>query len=70
MARASELELLSQSHEQLRPTTARHGVEKGVEDDDVAVSSLKDVAIDLLAGMVSGICGIAAGQVMTCAISL
>lgn len=68
MASASEIEL-SQAHEQLRRKTVKHRVGKleGVgEDEGVDIGGVKDVAIDFLAGVVSGISGIVMGQVGVC----
>ncbi|CAN0374266.1 unnamed protein product [Ectocarpus sp. 12 AP-2014] len=64
MASASEIEL-SQAHEQLRRKTVKHRVGKleGVDEDEgVDIGGVKDVAIDFLAGVVSGISGIVVGQ--------
>lgn len=68
MASASEIEL-SQAHEQLRHNTVKHRVGKleGVgEDEAVDIGGVKDIAIDFLAGVVSGISGIVVGQVGVC----
>ncbi|CAB1096937.1 unnamed protein product [Ectocarpus sp. CCAP 1310/34] len=64
MASASEVEL-SQAHEQLRRKTVKHRVgqlEAVGEDQGVDIGGVKDVAIDFLAGVVSGISGIVVGQ--------
>lgn len=56
---------LSQTHEQLRRKTVKHRVAAKGEDrgGDVDTGSAKDVAIDFVGGVVSGISGIVVGQV-------
>lgn len=72
---AAEVEggLSHQTHEQLRRKTVHHrvagkGKRDGVgcveeEEEDVDTGSAKDVAIDFVGGVVSGISGIVVGQV-------
>lgn len=57
---------LSHTHEQLRRQTVKHRVGKrdGLDGpEDVDVGNARDVAIDFMAGVVSGISGIVVGQV-------
>lgn len=67
MAAEVEAASLSQTHEQLRRKTVQHHHGVAVKHDqgkqDVDTGSAKDVAIDFVGGVVSGISGIVVGQV-------
>lgn len=65
---AAEVEgvALSHTHDQLRRQTVKHRVGKrdGLgEEEDVDMGNARDVAIDFMGGVVSGISGIVVGQV-------
>lgn len=67
MAAEVEGTALSQTHEQLRQTTAKHraGKREDLDEGDacVDIGGVKDVAIDFVGGVVSGVSGIVVGQV-------
>lgn len=66
MAAEMEEVTLSHTHDQLRRQTVKHRVGKrdGLErPEDVDVGDARDVAIDFVGGVVSGISGIVVGQV-------
>ncbi|CAN0054488.1 unnamed protein product [Scytosiphon promiscuus] len=66
MAAEVEGTALSQTHEQLRQTTAnrRVGKREGLDEAEacVDIGGVRDVAIDFLGGVVSGVSGIVVGQ--------
>ena len=70
---AAEVEgvTLSHTHDQLRRQTVKHrmGKRDGLDrSEDVDMGSARDVAIDFMGGVVSGISGIIVGQVRLCAV--
>lgn len=71
---AAEVEgvTLSHTHDQLRRQTVKHrmGTREGLDGpEDVDMGNARDVAIDFMGGVVSGISGIVVGQVRVCAAS-
>lgn len=64
---------LSHTHDQLRRQTVKHRVGKrdGLDGpEDVDMGNARDVAIDFMGGVVSGISGIVVGQVCNEAVQL